>query len=234
MIEHNMHHIWVGPLERPKKWMDTWPEKHPGWNYKLWDNEAVFGRKWRNQAQIDHYRDKGIWHGVADLVRYEILHEFGGFMPGADSECLLPIDELFENEYELFAVRCGAEPENWQREDGGKDETLPPFLTREDKRLVAPIYAAKAGNEFLEKLIDGLHDLDTKSLREPWRTTGNVYCSEMIKKHEPKIKIWPMHFFIPYHAVTIDARKPYIYVGKDKVYARHFWGTTNRSYHKGI
>lgn len=232
MIEKNLHHIWVGPLPAPTKWLDTWIEKHPDWNYTLWDNEKVFSRTWRNQKQIDYYKSVGKWHGVADLIRYEILYEYGGFMPGADSECLLPIDELFDNDDELFAVRCGGEICDWAREDGGVDQDLPLFLKREDKRLIAPIYAARKGNDFLLKLIDGLHDV-TK-FGEPWKTTGNVYCAAMLKKFEPKIVIWPMHYFIPYHPRTIEAGRPYKYIGTDKIYALHFWGTTNRVYHKGI
>ena len=231
-ISKIIHAIWIGPLERPKKWMDTWPEKHPDWKYILWDNEKVFGRKWHNQKQIDFYRAKGKWHGVADLVRYEILFEQGGFMPGADSECLRSIDELFDNDYELFAVRCGGEIKDWAREDGKPTTEIPLFLSRQDKRLIAPIYACKAGNEFAKSLIDGLHGVEV--FDEPWKTTGNVYCASMLKTHNPRIMIWPMHYFIPYHPITIDAKEPIIYIGKDKIYAKHFWGTTHRNYHKGI
>ena len=230
-IEKNMHHIWVGPLERPRRWMDTWTEKHPEWTYTLWDNERVFSRKWRNQRLVDIYRTRGVWHGVADVVRYEILHELGGFMPGADSECLNPIDELFDDDKELYAVRCGGDPKDWAREDGKPIEALPPFLAREDKRLIAPIYACKSGNQFADLLIRGLHDVPPGI---PWKTTGNVYCADSLKKYEPDITIWPMHYFIPYHPITIDARTPFIYVGTDKVYAKHFWGTTNKAYAKGL
>jgi hypothetical protein len=212
--------------------MDTWKPKHPDWEYILWDNDKVFGRKWRNQRLVDFYASKGKWHGVADVIRYEILHEFGGFMPGADSECLQSIEELFNDGKELYAVRCGGEIEDWKREDGVVDDIVPPFLAREDKRLIAPIYAAKKGNKFLEHLIDELGKIT--NLGEPWKTTGNVFCAEMLKKYEPEIVIWPMHYFIPYHPITIDARKAYIYIGNDKIYAKHFWGTTNKCYIKGV
>jgi len=232
MIEHNMHHIWVGPLERPAKWMDTWIKNHPDWNYTLWDNDKVFSRKWRNQKIVDLYAARKQWHGVADVIRYEILHEFGGFMPGADSECLKPIDELFDNDDELFAVRCGGEKGDWAREDGKADDKLPLFLTREDKRLIAPIYACKKGNEFANHLIEELGKVTV--FGEPWKTTGNVFCAEMLKKYEPKVTIWPMHYFIPYHPRTIDSEVPYKYIGNDKIYAQHFWGTTRNQYHKGV
>jgi hypothetical protein len=231
MIEKILHHIWIGPDAPPLKWMDTWRKNHPDWEYVLWDNEAVFSRKWTNQSLVDHYAAKKQWHGVADVIRYEILHKWGGFMPGADSECLLPIDELFQNDFELFAVRCGGEIVDWARQDGQPIKDLPPFLLRKDKRLIAPIYAAKAGNSFLQNLIAELANI--RVLGEPWKTTGNVFCANMLKKYEPKIMIWPMHYFIPFHPVTIDARTPYVYIGNDKIYAKHFWGTTNHNYNNG-
>ena len=83
----------------------------------------------------------------------------------------------------------------------------------------------------MKHLIDELGKVE--KFGAPWRTTGNVFCSKMLKKYEPKITIWPMHYFIPFHPITIDAITPYEYVGKDKVYAKHFWGTTNKCYNKG-
>ncbi len=55
----------------------------------------------------------------------------------------------------------------------------------------------------------------------------------MVKKHNPKIMIWPMHYFIPYHPVTAEAKNPYEYIGNGKIYAKHFWGTTRRCYNEG-
>jgi mannosyltransferase OCH1-like enzyme len=232
MIEKNLHHIWVGPLPPPLKWMNTWKNNHPDWNYILWDNEKVFSRKWKCQEQIEFYKNKGIWHGVADLIRYEILFEFGGFMPGADSECLRKIDELFENDFELFAVSTKANVKDWAREDGKPIVELPIFLNQpEESRPIAPIYAAKKGNEFVGKLIETLSK--KKVLREPWKTTGNVFCMEMVRDHQPEIMIFPMHYFLPYHPRTYGTPVPYKYIGTDKVYATHKWGTTRKCYNEG-
>ena len=34
--------------------------------------------QWRCRKQIEVFRARGQWEGVADLMRYEILHEHGG------------------------------------------------------------------------------------------------------------------------------------------------------------
>lgn len=203
MIEKILHHIWVGPLPAPMEWINTWYEKHPSWDYILWDNEKVFGRKWKNQKWVDYYREKGIWHGVADVVRYEILFENGGFMPGADSVCLLPVDELLEENiayavYENEEVRPG---------------------------LITPLYACSKGNIFAKMLID---ELGAKTrVGEPWRTTGNMFMQAMVARYpEIPITIWPSHYFNPEHY------SGHTYQGDGKVYARQKWGTTKKIYAK--
>ena len=97
MLPRIIHQIWIGPRPAPRQWLDTWREHHPDWRYRLWSNATVFYRPWRNQRLVNAYRDQEEWRGVADVIRYEILHEQGGFMPGADSECLRPVDELFKD-----------------------------------------------------------------------------------------------------------------------------------------
>ncbi len=181
--------------------MKTWREKHPEWEYTLWDNEKVFGRKWRNQKHVDYYREKGIWHGVADVIRYEILFEEGGFMPGADSVCLEPIDELFEDGFEAYGVY--------------ENEKVRPGL-------VSPLYACAPGNRFALQLIAGLSEKET--VGEPWIDTGNTYMMQMIEKCVPAMKIFPSYVFNPVHYTGET------YTGTGKIYGRQMWGTTTNAY----
>ncbi len=231
-IEKKIHQIWVGDKPKPKKWMDTWVEKHPEWDYTLWDNERIKELDIKNKEQFEMYWDRKCWHGVADIIRYEILYEFGGFMPGADSECLIPIDELFEDNKELYAVCTSAEVKDWAREDGKEMDHLPVFLRKYDKQRIAPIYAGKKGNSFLDILIKEISLI--KEFGAPWKTTGNELCTTLVKKHNPDITIWPKHYFIPTHPKTAGSRIITKYIGKDKIYAKHFWGTTRNVYHEGL
>ena len=105
-----IHQIWVGDKPAPKKWLKTWQDIHYDWKYILWDNENIKRLKLRNQEQFDFYWKQKRWHGVADILRYEILFQFGGIMPGADSECKRRVDKLFNDEkYDCYAVvnDCG-------------------------------------------------------------------------------------------------------------------------------
>lgn len=197
-------HIWVGPRPAPFEWMQTWKDKNPEWGYVLWDNDKVFGRTWRNQKHIDWFKERGIWHGVADLIQYEILHENGGFMPGADSQCLLPIDDLFD-EHKIYSVY--------------ENEKVRPGL-------ISPIHASVPNHEFLNLIIE---ELKAKvEVGEPWETTGNLYMQEVIERVKPDIKIWPSHTLIPVHYTGEK------YDGNEKVYANHLFGTTNALYKRVV
>jgi len=44
------------------KWINTWKEKHPDWEYKLWDNNDLNNTKWINQKAINYYKKIGKWN----------------------------------------------------------------------------------------------------------------------------------------------------------------------------
>lgn len=205
LIPKIIHHTWVGPRPAPLEWMNTWREEHPSWEYMLWTEEKIRARKWRTQKHIDFFFSRGLWHGIADLIRYETLHEFGGFNPGADSICLRPIDELFQ-------------ADRWKCYTPRENETVRPGL-------VAPIHAAVPGADFVGKIIAELESIDR--VGEPWKTTGNLFVQRMIEKHHPEdeLKLWPSHYFFPVHYTGTR------YSGPEIPFATHIWGTTKKMYH---
>lgn len=205
-IPNNLWHIWIGPLDAPLKWMDTWPEHHPDWKYTVINNEFMKNNSFYNQVQIDSYIKREMYAGAADLIRYEILYKYGGFIPPADAVNFHPTDELWGEPADV----CYAVYEN--------EELRPGYIS--------PIYAANPGNDFLKIIIEELHKLAPTSCISPWRTTGNAFLAKMLKIHNPKIKIFPSHYFIPKHVANAHVR----YNGPDKVYADQMWGTTKNNY----
>lgn len=201
-----MHTVWVGDLPVPWEWINTWKDKHPDWEHILWDNEAVFGRQWRNQKHVDFMSENKLWAGVADIIRYEYLHEHGGFAAGADSVCYERIDELFMDPA-FDAYTC------YENEAITKD-------------LVSPLLGCSKGNKLANDLIEILGRKE-KLTTTPWRTTGNLFMMHAIAALEyPRLKIWPSHLLLPEHHTGL------MYDGKDKIYARHMWGTGKKAYDK--
>ena len=101
-IPKTIHQIWIGNKNKaPEKHMNTW--KIPGWEYMLWDEEAIneFGLK--NRELYDFYYEKEIYHGASDVVRIEVLNYYGGVYIDADTERLKDITPLLKN-YDMFAA----------------------------------------------------------------------------------------------------------------------------------
>ena len=187
----------------PTKWMRTWPEYHPDWTYDIFGNDYLQNTTFETQKQINEYMRRGNYAGVADLMRYEILYERGGFLAEADSVCKKAIDELFNDEHNIYTV--------YENE----------FVRGQ---LVSPILAAEPGHPFLRGLIDELKRIPPEKLDIPWKQTGNLFVAQMIKEHQPHIRIWPSHYFIPEHYTGVK------YQGMGTVYAEQRFGTTNKSY----
>jgi mannosyltransferase OCH1-like enzyme len=194
-----IHQIWVGSHPKPEKLMQTWKDKHPDFKFFEWNNETVKKMKWRCQKQIDQMWAAERWNGVADLIRYEVLSEFGGFVAPADSICLNPIDDLlplglfccFENEKVrpgLLSPHIGACP---------KDKLIEGMI------------------EFLEKQDDVLYD-------EVWKVTGNALLTRAVASNAYPIAILPSFTFIPEHYTGCK------YEEDGTIYAKHFWGSTKQ------
>jgi mannosyltransferase OCH1-like enzyme len=241
-----IHQVWIGPKEPPLKWMETWQQKYPDWEYILWDNEKVFNRKWKNQWIIDHYvnrynnevkgryidgRDLFIsaqgaefkgdkatyfaWHILADILRYEILYEYGGRIPGADSECIRRYERPFHNNSDLYIVNTGYLYTEQRKALEAKEKLEGIDKIRYERyhpMNASPVMACSKGHWFLEKIIDELSKLKIEDLGEAVDTTGNVFMGKMLMKYNPErteIKL------------------------KDLKDSHHHAGTTKSSYHRG-
>jgi len=80
MIPKIIHQIWLGDQsKRPSSLIDTWKEINPDWEHILWTEENL--PNLRNQEQFDSMKE---WAGKADILRYELLHDYGGFFIDAD------------------------------------------------------------------------------------------------------------------------------------------------------
>lgn len=193
-------HIWIGTRAAPTELLETWRKFHPDWEYRLYDNDYLFSRKWRNQSLIAEYYRVGRFSGVSDLMRYEILYEEGGFIPEADSVCLRATDELWQNEH-LYAVY-----ENEQEVPG----------------YISPFLASVPGHSYLNKVIRNLGRLWTpETLRTPWKCVGNAYLAKRLARRTPHdYTVFPSHYFIP------TFRTGQKYQGSGPVFCEQLYGST--------
>lgn len=83
-----IHQIWLGgdPPEICREWMSSWANLH-GWEYKLWTEEDVKTLKLYNRDLYDSIDNLG---EKSDILRLEILYQFGGVYVDVDLACMKP------------------------------------------------------------------------------------------------------------------------------------------------
>lgn len=89
-----IHQIWVGPNTPPEhftRWQALLLKLHPDWHYKLWTDADVAQLTLVNKKYYDAETNYG---AKADILRLELLDQFGGVYVDIDFECLKPFDPL--------------------------------------------------------------------------------------------------------------------------------------------
>jgi mannosyltransferase OCH1-like enzyme len=93
-IPRIIHRIWLGGEEMPAEYVafgETWRRHHPEWEFRTWTDSEL--PKLTFPDAFERCRNFG---EASDVLRYEVLHQFGGVYVDTDVECLQPIDRLVE------------------------------------------------------------------------------------------------------------------------------------------
>ena len=152
-----LHFIWLGPAmpERLRSNVYEWERLHPDWQAHIWTEQNLpilrNGNLYQRAAELVP-RD-AVYQFRADLIRYELLYDFGGFYVDVDTRPLKSInDELAGHDvfaamedrtwvgntylgsvpgHPMFADIITSIPGNVQRNAGKRPNVLtgPKFLT---------------------------------------------------------------------------------------------------------
>jgi hypothetical protein len=175
MIPRVIHQSWK-TLEPPPEWrfcVESWRRHHPGWEYRMWTDEAC-----RELVEREYPSFLSIYDAYSydiqrfDAVRYLILHRFGGVYADLDMECLCPVDQLLTPGTFL----AGREPE--QHEQNG------PMLCN-------AFMAASPGHPFLEHVVAMMRRKNPAILRhaEVLTTTGPVMLFEVLTSYAQSARV---------------------------------------------
>jgi len=95
-----IHQIWIGKTfpHEFSLFQESCKCLHPDWEYKLWTLDDLATLTLSNKEFIKQSKNPG---EISDLLRYEILYQFGGVYLDCDIECLTALDELHEY-YDLY------------------------------------------------------------------------------------------------------------------------------------
>lgn len=202
MIPKIIHQVWLkgSPHSPPSKLMRTFITHHVGWKYQLWNEDNI--RPLLNQKQFDWTKriDK-----KADILRYEMLYQFGGIYADVDFVCLKPFDPLLDIPF--FA--------GWQ----------PPPLHSIANGLFGCIPQCSLIGDIIEE-ISKLTQKQCES-RTAFSQTGPGLLTRLWKK-TPIGKAHPPEYFYPIHDKDFINGVPPIDWRERSAnsYAIHMWGGT--------
>ena len=199
LIPRIIHRVWVGPNPMPEEFQrygETWRQHHPDWEIRLWtdDNLPEFqdpGSPGRARSLTER----------SDVVRYEVLRQFGGVYVDADFECVRPLDPLLAG-VEGFAAATGKGVVKSGIVGGPPHHPLFELAVREVSRLV------------------GTHE---GAWHPGVKPIGPKFFARLIEDF-PQVRIFEADKFYPY-APWEDPRPAHEYPG---AYAVHRWARTGR------
>jgi mannosyltransferase OCH1-like enzyme/tetratricopeptide (TPR) repeat protein len=202
-----IHIVWIGDeSKRPDNCINTWRELNPTWEVKIWGNKEYEETDWFNKHLMEHmWKERGLFYGVADMMRYEILYNHGGFCVDADSRCVRPLEDWLFDCAEVITVY--------------ENEKVQPGLA------AVGFMASIPKHPIWKELMYIIHfDPKVKHL-EPWRVTGQQRFTHVIDHtYNLNIKIWPSYTFLPVHCTGET------YTGDGPIFANHDWGSTHDLY----
>lgn len=175
-----VHQIWLGsPFpQKYRAWQQTW-QNIPGWEYKLWTEADVPKLNLRNK---DLYEKSRNWGERADIIRYEILHRYGGLYVDTDFVCLQPaMFEQFHRQYDFY----------------GSLQPLDIMMFC----LANGVIGAAPQHPIIEAAIDHLASTAQNSELPIWARTGPVPFTRVVYHYAAasthKNIVFPPYYFFP-------------------------------------
>ena len=200
-----IHQIWIGK-ELPQAFVQfqrTWQIYHPDWEYRLWTQHDINSLNLRNREFVLQSRNPG---EISDLMRYEILYQYGGVYLDVDYECLRSLDPL----HYLYDFYIGIQP---------LDSGL--------VQLGIGIIGAAPGHPILNECIEHVKDgWGNKQLEQKATArTGPIYCTKIFYAHANRASTCdialPASFFYPLGSKETECKR--LAWVQEGAFAVHHW-----------
>jgi len=92
-IPRVLHWLWLGPDDVPdifRHYTDSWRRHHPAWEMRLWRDETLPALSCQAECEAAKFKTR------YDIVRLELLRQFGGVIVDMDVEAIRPLDLLLQ------------------------------------------------------------------------------------------------------------------------------------------
>lgn len=220
-----IHQLWIGPKTPPNKFMNTWKDKHEkeGFEYIRWTEAEMKKRGFHSQL-TNKINDMNEINGKADILRWELLYEYGGFFVDADAYCVEPVTYLVDK-YKAFV---GYENEQVRGAGWCPAGEYNDVLANTHPLIATGTMAFPPKHELPRLAIEWIKNNDIsieRTGKRAWRTVGPGLLTRLYWEQKwEDITVLPSHLFLPIHATGLT------YNGRDKIYANQEWGSTKGTY----
>jgi mannosyltransferase OCH1-like enzyme len=175
MIPKIIHQVWINDTdpklpERFAQYRDGWLRLHPGWEYRLWNLKNIDFPLRRPEL----LKQAGSYAQLADILRLEIVYQYGGIYLDTDFECLRSIEPLLDD-VALF------------------------FCSEDGETFTQSIFGARQQHPLILRLVDGLPSRIGQD--QPNIETGPKYVTKaLINDGFPgDLTLFPRQTFFPYN-----------------------------------
>lgn len=100
-----IHFIWLGsPLSaKAHTSVKSWEKYHPNWEIKIWTDTETDRFSWSSPRTQVAFKIAKTWAEKADLLRLEVLYQFGGIYSDTDVICLNFFHDLLVQDITFFS-----------------------------------------------------------------------------------------------------------------------------------
>lgn len=104
-IPRLIHLIWLGsePTQEVRMVIESWKKHHPNWEVRIWRDADIKNFIWTTAHSKDFYLNSRNWSEKSDILRFEILYQFGGIYADTDMICLKSLEDLVQSGISFFA-----------------------------------------------------------------------------------------------------------------------------------
>ncbi|MCX7046397.1 MAG: glycosyltransferase [Candidatus Sumerlaeota bacterium] len=206
-----IHQIWLGSALPPRcaELGETWRRQNPDWEYRLWTGADVRQLNLRNREAYERAKN---WGAKSDILRYELLYQYGGLYADTDFECLKPFDPL----HHLCDFYSSVfSPDSCVFPNG--------------------LLASSPRNEIIQRCIEELkHISDGATEEQIMQATGPYHLTrcvfDMLPRVSQKVVIFPSVFFYPLPSEcrfeTLEKQRDFI---MPESFAIHYWHVSWKS-----
>ena len=198
-----IHQLWIGKNPAPTNLMKTWKDKHEkeGFEYILWNQREMKKRNFSSKftKKINKMPE---FNGKADILRWEILYEYGGVFVDADSFCIEPVTDLLEK----YSAFFGYENEQVRGKGWAPKEVYGDTLSHSHPLIATGTMGFPKHHKLPKMAIDWIKNNNIfyipnyKKEKTAWRSVGPGLLTRLYWQNKwTDITVLPSYLFLPVH-----------------------------------